>query len=268
MTTLGEFLQQMRQQRGITLEQAAAQTKISLRMLKALELNDFSQIPSEVFVRGFVRSYARFLDLDDGEVIKRYQESVSQFYTQAPAVEASKDLPVQSPGKQTWAIKLMVGAVIVLMGIAIYGRLSGPPERPMQDAVFTPAVTHPEKKIANVVQPPSEPPARVLPDELTVNVLGFSKPPADDLKTGPPADEKDLTLLIEASERSWVMAHIDDQVVKEVLLQPGERVRWQAKTKFVLTLGNAGGVKLELDGKTLDPQGPSGKVVKQVTLTR
>ncbi len=267
METLGEFLQQTRQQRGVTLEQAAAQTKISLRMLRALELNDFSQIPSEVFVRGFVRSYASFLGLDESEVIKRYQESVPQFYTQTPKVEAPKDIPVQNPGKQTWAIKLMVGAVIVLMGIAIYGRLSSPPKLPMQDAVFTPGVTHHEEKITEVAQPPSEQPA-VFSDELTVNVPSLSKPPADDLKTGSPAGEKDLTLLIEASERSWVMAHIDDQVIKEVLLQPGERVRWQAKTKFVLTLGNAGGVKLELNGKTLDPQGHSGKVVKHVTLTR
>ena len=266
METLGEFLQQMRQQRGITLEQAAAQTKISLRMLRALELNDFSQIPSEVFARGFVRSYAHFLDIDDREVIKRYQESVPPFYTQPPTVESSKNLPVQSPGKQTWAIKLMVAAVIVLMGVAIYGRLSAPPKLPMQNAVFTPATTQREEKIVDITQPPKQP--AVFPGELTVNVPGFSKPLVDDSKTRSPIDEKDLTLLIEASERSWVMAHIDDKVIKEVLLQPGEIVRWQAKTKFVLTLGNAGGVKLELNGKTLAPQGPSGKVVKEVTLTR
>jgi transcriptional regulator with XRE-family HTH domain len=258
MATLGEFLQQMRQQRGVTLEQAASQTKISLRMLKALEQNDFSQIPSEVFVKGFVRSYASFLGLDEREVLKRYQESVPPFYTQTPIVEPSKDLPVQSLGKQGWAIKWMVGVVIVLMGIAIYGRLSSPPRLPVQDAAFTPTV---------ISQPSSEPSA-VFPDGLTVNVPGLSEPSDEGLKAGFPTGEEDLSLLIEATERSWVVAHIDDQTIKEVLLQPGERIRWQAKTKFVLTLGNAGGVKLALNGKTLDPQGPSGKVVKNVTLTR
>ncbi len=267
METLGEFLQQMRQQRGITLENAATQTKISLRMLKALEQNDFSQIPSEVFVRGFVRSYARFLGLDEREVIKRYRESVPQFYTKIPEVEAPKDLPVQSPGKQGWTVKLMVGAVIVLMGIAIYGRLSLPPKLTLQDAVFTPATAPREENITGAVQPPSEQSA-IFPAGLTVNVPGLSNPPAQDLKAGSPISKKDLALVIEASERSWVIAHIDDQMIKEVLLQPGERIRWQAKTKFVLTLGNAGGVKLELNGKTLDPLGPSGKVVKHVTLTR
>ncbi|MCI0527209.1 MAG: DUF4115 domain-containing protein [Nitrospira sp.] len=267
METLGEFLQQIRQQRGITLEQAASQTKISLRMLRALEQNDFTQIPSEVFVKGFVRSYARFLGLDEREVIRRYRESISKFNTQIPEVEAPKDLSVQGPSKQGWAIKLMVGVVVVLMGITIYGRLSLSPKPPVQDTGFTPSVAPREEKIIDVVPQPSEQ-STPFPVGLSVNVPGLSKPPTEDLKAGSPTHGEDLILLIEAIERSWVMAHIDNQVIKEVLLQPGERIRWQAKTKFILTLGNAGGVKLELDGKTLDPLGPSGKVVKRVTLTR
>ncbi len=263
METLGEFLQQIRQQRGITLEQAASQTKISLRMLRALEQNDFTQIPSEVFVKGFVRSYARFLGLDEREVIRRYPESISKFNAKIPEVEAPKDLSVHSPSKQGWAIKLMVGVVVVLMGMTIYGRLSLPPKPSVQDTVFAPR----EEKITDVVPQPSEQ-STTFPVGLSVNVPGLSKPPTEDLKASSPTHGEDLILLIEATERSWVMAHIDNQMIKEVLLQPGERIRWQAKTKFILTLGNAGGIKLELNGKTLDPLGPSGKVVKRVTLTR
>jgi hypothetical protein len=153
------------------------------------------------------------------------------------------------------------------MGAAIYGRVSSPPRLPVENAVFTPTVTLHEEAVTNTAQPWSEPSAS-FPEGLVVNVPGLSKPAAEGLKTDSPVDQKDLILLIEATERSWIVAHIDDQMVKEVLLQPGERIHWQAKTKFVLTLGNAGGVKLELDGKTLDPLGPSGKVVKHITLTR
>ena len=267
METFGEFLQQMRQQRGVTLEHVVSRTKISLRMLKALEQNDFSQIPGEVIARGFVRAYARFLGLDETEVIKRYRESVPPFYAKIPEAEAPQNFPAQIPGKRWRATKLMVGIVMVLMGITLYARLSPPPQLPVQEAVFAPAAAPSDENIIEVVQPSPEQSA-TFPVGLTVNVPGLSNPPVQDSEAGSPSNGESLTLVVEALERSWVMAHIDDRVIKEVILQPGEKIRWQAKTKFVLNLGNAGGVKLELNGKALDPLGPSGKVVKHVTFTR
>jgi cytoskeletal protein RodZ len=285
MESVGDFLRQTRQQRGIALEQLASGTKISLRMLRALEANDFQQIPSEVVARGFIRSYARFLGIDEEHILKKFQESASQFYVKTSPIEVHQDSPSQRVSRpRGWPKLIVSGAVsglVVFVGVALYKQFTLSPELPVQETVLTPAIATRQEdpphqadgiEIA-VVERQQVVKPMTLPVEFTVNVPGI--PPAQagvpsvpTLQAQPAPGLGDLTLLVEATDRSWVMAHIDDRLVKEVLLQPGEKVRWQAKTKFVLTLGNAGGVRLQFNGKTLNALGPQGKVVKNIILMR
>ena len=283
METLGEFLQKMRQERGMTLEEVASQTRISLRMLKALEANDFSQMPNEVSVRGFIRSYARCLRLNEGEVFKKFRESAHDFYAKTPVTAKSRELSTKGPGKKRGVQKLMFGTALlgaaVVFGIAFYQLFPFVSELPMQESVFPQDVdsghddpprgeTSPFKDQAEKTQP--------YPVDLTVNIPGLPPPQADQEASstvpgpqgGSASGGEDLTLVIEAAERSWILAEIDEHLVKEVLLQPGEKIHWRAKTKFVLTLGNAGGVKLKFNGKTLEPSGPMGRVVRNIVLRR
>ena len=275
METLGEFLKKMREQRGMTLEEVASQTRISLRMLKALEANDFAQMPNEASARGFIRSYARCLGLNEGDVFKKFRESASDFYTKISVTEKSRELSVQVPDRKGGVQKLIIGVAligaVVLFGVAFYEWFPFVSESPIQESIFPQEVelgrddppkgeTSPIKDQAEKTQP--------YPVDLTVNIPGL--PPREDSSTVPglQTGAVDLTLVIEAAERSWVLAQIDEHLVKEVLLQPGEKIRWNAKTKFVLTLGNAGGVKLVFNGKSLNPPGPMGKVVRNIVLTR
>src|SRR5512139_971744 len=72
MGTLGSYLRTVREARNIDLREAAQQTRISINYLKAIEEEDFSKLPGEVFVKGFLKSYARFLQLNEDEVMARY----------------------------------------------------------------------------------------------------------------------------------------------------------------------------------------------------
>ncbi len=78
MGTIGQYLRSAREARGIELRDAAQQTRISFNYLKALEEEDFSRLPGEVFVKGFLKNYGKFLHLDEFEVMKRYGESRDQ----------------------------------------------------------------------------------------------------------------------------------------------------------------------------------------------
>jgi hypothetical protein len=68
----GEKLRKKREQRGLELEAISNTTKISIRMLRALEEEHFQQLPGGVFNRGFVRAYARQVGLDEEEAIADY----------------------------------------------------------------------------------------------------------------------------------------------------------------------------------------------------
>ena len=77
-----------------------------------------------------------------------------------------------------------------------------------------------------------------------------------------------MVLDLEATELSWVVIQIDGGSPQEALLRPGEKAKWKGQDQFTLTLGNAGGVKAELNGKPQKPFGPSGKVARDIVLKR
>ena len=67
---------------------------------------------------------------------------------------------------------------------------------------------------------------------------------------------------------SWVVVQVDDASPHEALLRPGERLTWKGQEKFALTVGNAGGIRGELNGKQLAPFGTKGRVVRDIVITR
>ncbi len=71
----GELLRQEREQRGITLEDISASTKVTVRSLRALEAERFDQLPGGILSKGIVRGYVRCLGLDEDEWIHRYLEA-------------------------------------------------------------------------------------------------------------------------------------------------------------------------------------------------
>src|SRR5882672_7826154 len=74
MPSLGEQLRAQRERKTITLEQAAADTRIREKFLKALEDGDYPSLPGAVYTRGFLRNYSDYLDLQTDELVVLYQQ--------------------------------------------------------------------------------------------------------------------------------------------------------------------------------------------------
>jgi cytoskeletal protein RodZ len=74
MESLGQYLRRERELRQMSLEEVAQTTRIPLRMLQHLEEGQVSALPGEVFVRGFLKSYAKCVGIDVGQVLARYGE--------------------------------------------------------------------------------------------------------------------------------------------------------------------------------------------------
>ncbi len=75
MPSFGAKLKLEREKRKITLEQISISTKIGIRMLQALEEDNFNQLPGGIFNKGFVRAYSRFLGLDEDQTIADYMQA-------------------------------------------------------------------------------------------------------------------------------------------------------------------------------------------------
>jgi len=76
--TLGEKLRQAREARGITIREIADQTRISAAYLESIENNDYRNLPGGIFNKGFVKSYARYVGIDEKEAIADYTQLLSE----------------------------------------------------------------------------------------------------------------------------------------------------------------------------------------------
>lgn len=70
--TLGEKLRQAREARGISISEVAEQTRISASYLEAIENNDYRTLPGGIFNKGFVKSFAKFVGVDENEALQDY----------------------------------------------------------------------------------------------------------------------------------------------------------------------------------------------------
>src|SRR6478672_4341473 len=76
--TLGEKLRQAREERGLTISEVAEQTRISALYLESIENNDYRPLPGGIFNKGFVKSYARHLGLNEQEALQDYTALISE----------------------------------------------------------------------------------------------------------------------------------------------------------------------------------------------
>lgn len=95
--TFGEKLRNQREQRGITLEAISNSTKISVRMLRALEAEHFEQLPGGVFNKGFVRAYARQVGLDEEEALADYFAALLESQSEAQNIPPDFRSPPKKP---------------------------------------------------------------------------------------------------------------------------------------------------------------------------
>ncbi len=109
MGELGSLLTRAREARGLTLEDAERDTRISRRYLMALESEQFEVIPAPVYARGFLRSYSQYLGLDPQETLAMFPREDDPEYQRAaeattPAPRPSPDRPVSpvSASRPTW----------------------------------------------------------------------------------------------------------------------------------------------------------------------
>ena len=118
MARLGDMLRAQREKKGLTLDQAAADTRIREKFLKALEDGDYQSLPGAVYTKGFLRNYAEYLDFDQEELVALFHEERGG----APAPESSRAFRPMRPIMRRSLIftPAVLVPVIVLAGIGLF----------------------------------------------------------------------------------------------------------------------------------------------------
>ncbi len=262
MGSFGENLRREREMRNVTLEEMSDATKIRLSALEALEAEDFSKLPGGIFNRSFVRTYARFLGLDEEKILAEYQAvcpkredvDLKQFNPVKPSAPTDKGTPRARLLVLTLVLALSAaGYVMSVMSrrrATAIVRLVPAPAAAAQPEAKTPT----ETPVVTASQGPV-----AAPDKTATTPAA----PAGD-STG---QGSGLVLQIAATERSWVAVEADGKPAFQRLLNPHDIQTVKATTSFDFVTGNAQGVILTLNGETLKPLGEHGEF-KKLHLTK
>jgi len=233
--SVGKYLKKEREARNLSLGEVAKKTRISEQILNAIEEDQYDLLPPATYVKGFLSAYARSLGVDPNDVVLRFQSHQEEKPVLPP--EPPPEKRITSTAKHRWVIPVVLGGILIGL-VLIYLKLpiSTPPIQPL-----------PPKPL--IKPEPQESPPAALP-QTDAPILPEGEPP--------------FSLQFKAVEETWVRIQINGQTDKEMILKPGDTTSYQALERIQLRVGNAGGLDLVFNGKTLEKFGKSGEVVNLV----
>jgi cytoskeletal protein RodZ len=268
-------LKNIRQSKGLTLDDIARRTRIRSGFLEAIEEGNYHLLPEKYYAETFIKVYAETLGVDSAPLLARYWQSLEKPGTATrkepqPEVKSEPKKRMTRPALTTkqrrligWAISLAI--IMTLIVFILYPRetIVEVPAPPLS-AVKPPGVSEKETP-AQEEQLKSE--AVEKPGSLQEKADVRETP--EPKKEAPPAagteeSKKKYTLRVEAKELTWLRIKEDRQAARQYLLQPGEQLSRQAAERFEIDIGNAGGVELYLQGKSLGAPGKRGEVLRLV----
>ena len=232
--SFGRYLQSIRREKKISLEKVSEETRIAASNLQLIEKEALEALPDKVFVKGFLRSYARAIGADGDEAVKLYEARLNM-------VSRLTDAGSFSPKSSLFAWRnliLSLMTVLAVIALTLYGVSYFQNRMPPAETVKTPAGSeHSETSFSR------------QETDSSVKKVATQKP------------LKKLMLHIAAVDDTWIKVIIDNKDSKEYNLISGEKIELEASAGFNLLIGNAGGLELEFNGKPINIVGKAGEVV-------
>jgi cytoskeleton protein RodZ len=233
--SLGDRLRSGRRARALSLEQAAQALHLEESLLAALEEERFTAVGAPVFVRGHLRNYARLLGIDEDAILAAYRNA-DPASEQAPRLARERERPLESrPGPMAFA----AAAAVALLAVAAW-LMSGDEPAPAPVAAPPAAVEVPP---APAVVPEASPDLSGGPPVAEgTPAAGASPAAAESTPAGTVRIEFTFT------EDSWIRVGADGRWLADGVEKAGSARVIDAVPPVEVTLGNAAGVRLRVDG--------------------
>ena len=238
-TGIGETLRAARRQQGVSLADAAAETRVRESYLAALEEEDFAALGGDVYVKGFLRSYARFLRLDPEPLLASYR---SQYERPTDEPQLAPPMSVSSmPTERRPTVVVAVGVgVLVLALLAVIGLIGGGDDTPPEQLAGAPDPAPTTQSSGAPVTP------NPLPTE-----------PPDDR----PFDQLRVRFEVLDSE-AWMRVTVDGAIERQDTQTPGTVESYKPSDSIILRVGDAAAVQITVNGEVIENLGEPGQVVE------
>jgi transcriptional regulator with XRE-family HTH domain len=246
--SIGEALRQAREQMGVSPEEVENRTKIRRKYIIAMENDDFEVLPGGVYVRGFLRNYARFLNIDGEALVRQYDElyrqhdETEQVPDKGPAGAERKNLPNRR-SLAFIAVALLVLGLVYWTGafnINPQGKISG----------------NMDKQMSSGDKPGAGPGGQ--------NKKSGVSGPAEQSNENNKTQGMDVVLKV-INKECWMRVVVDEKdVVFEGTVGPGNTKVFRGNESIQVRLGDAGAVRVIVNGEDYGFLGAPGNVVDRV----
>lgn len=266
--TVGERLRAAREARGMDIDGLAMALKLSRRQIEALENGDWQALPGHTFIRGFVRNYARVVQID-AEVL----------LTDLPAPPPAKprlDLPAGTAAvmpergqaqKRDYAA-VLAGVVLVAIAVVAYFVVPKDLWLSVQAPVSAPVVAEKQEAPTPLFPPPGTAAGDAAsPAEVSGSAVAGSTVANDAVTTANPVPDGSRGLHLAFAQPSWVeIRDRSGQVLMSQLNPAGSERALEGQPPFSLVIGNAAHVTVRYQGRLVDLQPRSKDDVARVTV--
>jgi cytoskeleton protein RodZ len=291
--TPGALLAAAREELNLSVSDVARHLKLSHAQVEALEEGAYDRLPGRVFVRGFLRNYAKLLGIDPQPLLRTIEHEMPQPVAVDEAPPSTEVvMPREQPAK--WPMYLIMGVLGIVVLLAVYefgfnetpggeAKEAAAPAESVTDAsapVAHPAATPAPSVAASAPVPPPAPAKSVTaapspaPATLPTSVAGVREPtdlkgpvaPAPgDVAAAPAPGQRALRFRFEKD--SWVeIRDRSDKVIFSKLNRAGTEERVNGAPPFKLVVGNARSVRVDLDDKPVDLTPHIGVTVARLTV--
>ncbi len=286
MKDIGELLKKEREKKKLTIKEVAVVTKINSAILIAIEEGDEQGLPPKPFLRGFVQSYARHLDVDVDKIMQMFMADLGTTKPQITKLESNpaNDNNTLDFINQKWDLikkGSVVAGILLLLGFAwflvetinkyeeeskqaaerketVITQVSTntvntePSQSPNPNLVVAPPVESPEAKPSP--QPTDKP---VAPTATSVPTTPLPKPTPSPVQVAAAPQQ----VIIEALDNVRVKYNIDNGSAKSVDLKPEQILTIKGQTKVTLTISDGGAVNIIYNGRDTGVPGNLGQAI-------
>jgi cytoskeletal protein RodZ len=300
MAAVGAFLRELRVKRGMSLDDLSRATRIPRPHLESLETDAFSAMPAPVFIRGFIRAYCQAVGAAPEDALARFDGREVREGVPAPTPSRAAIVPSTTSADgdpRTRSAILVSFVLLVVLGVALFAVAlvtqptreqrvertpvpkpvpgaaappvaaitSAPDVRPIPPPTPKPAVRPPEPARPAAASAPIITPVPPITAVAPVAPSG-SRPWMPQVQSATSGVSTPYRLVARVSEPTWIRVRTEDGRTSEETVPAGAVREWVSNRPFVITIGNAGGVSFELNGRSLPSFGASGTVISGLVL--
>ncbi len=274
-------LKSTRESKGLTLRDVFERTRISVANLAAIENGEFHLLPPPVFTKSFIKIYAKTLGIDSNMILARYEKYLETLNPTRRDVKI-KEIPKSARllyKAFLWGLLIIIIVGIVTFSLSTYetaidfvknqtseqeyksfsskttddiGKI---PKSEAQDQTNT-AVKSQEGDAQPIPQPQAQPAPHETQEKENMKQVTAS----EKINKNPVNTAETYKITMEAREMTWLRITADSNPPYEILLQPGEKIEREA-SRFIVVIGNAGGIDIRFQGRSLGNLGNQGQVV-------